>query len=98
MPLLMCPNCQTGMKEITRESVQIDICPACNGVWLDRGELNKLLDINRADAEAYAPQPRPMPMYAPQPHNIPGSSHYDPRYDKKYKKKSKLESVFDLFD
>jgi len=44
MPLLMCPNCNEGMNEVQRNDVQIDICPRCRGVWLDRGELEKILE------------------------------------------------------
>ena len=44
MPLLMCPNDETAMQEISREGVLIDICPKCRGVWLDRGELEKLME------------------------------------------------------
>lgn len=84
MPLLMCPNCQIGMKEITRESVLIDICPTCQGVWLDRGELNKLLTLNREEEPSYNSQPH---------HRLKEEYH-----GHKYKKKSKLESVFDIFD
>lgn len=39
MPLLMCPNCNEGMQEVTRNDVHIDVCPRCRGVWLDHGEL-----------------------------------------------------------
>ena len=49
MPLIMCPNCHSGMKEIAREGVQFDMCPECHGVWLDRGELQKLLEASRGD-------------------------------------------------
>jgi Zn-finger nucleic acid-binding protein len=42
MPLLMCPNCNEGMQDVRRNEVQIDVCPKCRGVWLDRGELEKL--------------------------------------------------------
>ena len=48
MPLLLCPNCQVGMREVERRGVLIDVCPQCGGVWLDKGELEKLL----AEAEA----------------------------------------------
>ncbi|WP_085371798.1 TFIIB-type zinc ribbon-containing protein [Magnetospirillum sp. ME-1] len=44
MPLLVCPNCNVGMSNIQRSGVEIDICPQCRGVWLDRGELEKLLE------------------------------------------------------
>ena len=71
MPLLMCPNCHGGMKQINREGVQFDMCPECHGVWLDRGELQKLLEASAADP-AEAPQatlpatPQPAPVAAQQ--------------------------------
>jgi len=46
MPLLMCPNCQEGMREVDRNGIRIDICPQCRGVWLDRGELELLLKMD----------------------------------------------------
>jgi Zn-finger nucleic acid-binding protein len=39
------------MQKITREGVDIDICPSCKGVWLDRGELDKLLVTEREESE-----------------------------------------------
>lgn len=90
MPLMMCPNCQVGMKEISRENVLIDMCPQCHGVWLDRGELQKLLEVNRQERvvqETPYQQP-PAPSYR----------QNDPYYQDKYRKKSKLESIFDIFD
>ncbi len=67
MPLLMCPNCQSGMKEINREGVQIDMCPQCHGVWLDRGELQKLMDAVREDSAPAPQQQAPQQSYAPPP-------------------------------
>lgn len=46
---MRCPLCDAGMKEVERRGVLIDVCPECRGVWLDRGELEKLL----ATAEHY---------------------------------------------
>ena len=46
-----CPRCVTEpMKERLRDAVTIDVCNACRGIWLDRGELEKL--IARAEAPA----------------------------------------------
>ena len=33
-----CPVCETRMREIQKYGVEVDICPDCKGVWLDRGE------------------------------------------------------------
>lgn len=40
-----CPNCQTVMREREKESVIIDVCPNCKGMWLDHGELEKIVEI-----------------------------------------------------
>lgn len=52
MPLLVCPNCNVGMTNIQRSGIEIDVCPQCRGVWLDRGELEKLLQPLREEAAA----------------------------------------------
>ncbi len=39
---MLCPNCQTPMREREKDDVIMDICPNCRGVWLDAGELEKL--------------------------------------------------------
>jgi Zn-finger nucleic acid-binding protein len=44
---LACPNCGTLLVEIDRSEIMIDACPGCRGVWLDRGELDRLLDKER---------------------------------------------------
>ncbi len=51
MPLFLCPNDNSQMQKISREGVDIDICPTCKGVWLDRGELDKLLVQEREESE-----------------------------------------------
>lgn len=39
-----CPVCSTELNAVDRQGVEIDFCPRCRGVWLDRGELEKLID------------------------------------------------------
>jgi uncharacterized protein len=39
-----CPIDGATLEMSAREGVEIDYCPACRGVWLDRGELDKILD------------------------------------------------------
>jgi Zn-finger nucleic acid-binding protein len=110
MPLLMCPNCNEGMQEVRRNEVQLDVCPKCRGVWLDRGELEKLLHSAREvdadyerERESWMRQP---PAYQPQPQDDHGRhGRYDqpqPRYDYghhgRYKKKKKFSDLFDIFD
>ena len=52
MPLLMCPNDNAPMQTLERSGVQFDMCPTCRGVWLDRGELDKLIERSQLE---YAP-------------------------------------------
>jgi Zn-finger nucleic acid-binding protein len=44
---MKCPHCNVDLLMTNRENVEIDYCPQCRGVWLDRGELDKI--IERAD-------------------------------------------------
>lgn len=45
-----CPVCEERMREIQKCGVNIDICPSCKGVWLDKGELEKLIELSATDA------------------------------------------------
>jgi len=108
MPLLMCPNDNSAMQTLERSGVQFDMCPACRGVWLDRGELEKLMEDAASDARSSAsshtpPQaPTPWGLGSPQPkvHRSDDYRRDDRRRDDddyRYKKK-KRDSIFDIFD
>lgn len=58
---MKCPNCADSTLVMSeRQGVEIDYCPQCRGIWLDRGELDKLLDRAAAAAPpAAAPTGRP---------------------------------------
>jgi uncharacterized protein len=43
-----CPSCEVVMNEVTKAGVLIDVCPKCMGIWLDKGELEKI--ITQTDA------------------------------------------------
>ncbi len=43
-----CPVCDDRMRPVMRNGVEIDICPGCKGVWLDRGELDKLIAMENS--------------------------------------------------
>ena len=49
MPLILCPNDNSSMTTVERAGVQFDMCPTCRGVWLDRGELEKLMEAERSN-------------------------------------------------
>jgi Zn-finger nucleic acid-binding protein len=90
-----------------RQGIEIDYCPQCRGIWLDRGELDKLIErSNQGQSAAVAPPPQPVmvqpvavdhrahhsPTAAPGP--APGPNFYwDGRQWKR--KKSWFEEIFD---
>ena len=41
---MKCPNCNVLLVMTDRSGVEIDYCPECRGVWLDRGELDKIIE------------------------------------------------------
>lgn len=43
-----CPACNVALAMTAREGVEIDYCPQCRGVWLDRGELDKIIARSQA--------------------------------------------------
>ena len=92
-----CPVCKVPLVMSERQGVEIDYCPQCRGVWLDRGELDKIIERNTAaEAPAAPPAPPPQPgyhqpAYQQQPH---GYGH-QPHYGYKKRKKSFLEELFD---
>ena len=52
---MKCPSCPDSSLSMTsREGIEIDYCPTCRGVWLDRGELDKI--IERAAAQQAVPR------------------------------------------
>jgi Zn-finger nucleic acid-binding protein len=78
--MMKCPNCDTTLAMSERLGVEIDYCPQCRGVWLDRDEIDRLLEAERSQAPAVAAVPAatapapPSPAYAP-----PAPYPYDDR-------------------
>ena len=91
-----CPVCKVPLSMSDRQGVEIDYCPQCRGVWLDRGELDKIIERSVA---ADAPPPPSSPPQQQYPQTAPQTS-WDPRYgghQKGYPKRRKsfLEELFD---
>ncbi|MGE0723495.1 MAG: zf-TFIIB domain-containing protein [Alphaproteobacteria bacterium] len=82
MPLLMCPNCNVSTQSIQRRGIEIDMCPQCRGVWLDRGELEKILEMEQAgvaDAEPSQPPGYAVPRGHPAADRAPDERAYRDR-------------------
>jgi len=99
---MKCPVCATTDLLLSeRQGIEIDYCSQCRGVWLDRGELDKLIERS-AGAAAPPPAARAAPQYADDQrfgHGGQGSQrhHRDGYgYDHKRKKKNFLGEIFDF--
>jgi hypothetical protein len=83
-----------------RSGVEIDYCPECRGIWLDRGELDKI--IERAAQPYQKPSGHDEHKPYDKPHDKPFfDKHHDKHYDNRpydYKRKKKESFLEDLFD
>ena len=97
---MKCPNCSETLIMADRQGIEIDYCPNCRGVWLDRGELDKI--IERSAAYTMGPDTDTKPQYNdPKPYPPQGSQYNDPHYkhnDPYYKHKKKKGFLSDFFD
>ena len=103
---MKCPTCAIDLVMSERSGIEIDYCPTCRGVWLDRGELDKIIERSQS-VRAEVPQPAPQG----QPHSVRtvevqrevyrggddrhGDHHDDHGYSGKHKRKSFLAELFD---
>lgn len=86
-----CPVCTVPLVMSERQGVEIDYCPQCRGVWLDRGELDKIIERSGRDlappqAQTAAPPPQPGTPWGQQ------ASYGHKPYKRR---KSFLEELFD---
>lgn len=99
---MRCPKCPEAVLVMTeRQSVEIDYCPLCRGVWLDRGELDKLVERS-VIAESAAQMPSNPSVNGPA--HVPRHRDHDDFSDSDYRsgrrqygsrKKSWLGEIFD---
>lgn len=92
---MKCPTCADQVLVMSeRQGVEIDYCPQCRGVWLDRGELDKLLDrAETAPPPAQAADYRGERYREPYPPRDHEHSHHG--HKKHYRHKSWLSEIFD---
>jgi len=92
-----CPSCKIPLVMSERQGIEIDYCPQCRGIWLDRGELDKLIEKsiaaeNKQEFSAGSQQQQQQQQQQP-------PSSYDQQRDQAYydrhKKKHWLNELFD---
>lgn len=86
---MACPVCRTGLTISARQGIEIDYCPVCRGVWLDRVEIDKIIERSAATPARQPERNRP---------DAWTRSRHDGMHDGRYrsrKKKSFLEELFD---
>ncbi len=81
---MKCPTCDVSLVMADRNGIEIDYCPDCRGVWLDRGELDKIIERSSQSIKHK------------QHDSDAGKQHYPTDSDYRYKKKKGL--LGELFD
>lgn len=88
---MRCPVCNdVDLAMSDRQGIEIDYCPKCRGVWLDRGELDKI--IERSNSSAVQPDP----VHGADPRA--SSRAYGSQSNDYYKRKKKSGLLSELFD
>ena len=89
---MACPVDGSTLVMSERSGIEIDYCPQCRGVWLDRGELDKIIERGAAAAgPAMAPTAATQPQQAPWGQAPQFQGHHKPHK----RRKSFLEELFD---
>ena len=84
---MKCPVCQEDLVMSDRQGIEIDYCSKCRGVWLDRGELDKIIERSGMEAPRQSSRERePDRSYQPR---------RDHDHDKHHRRKSWLSELFD---
>ena len=90
-----CPVCNIQLNMMERQGVEIDYCSKCRGVWLDRGELDKIIERSANPGTGFTNQNQYNQSGFGQQQHYPESSHYG--HHKKHKKReSFLGELFDF--
>lgn len=81
---MKCPDCNVNLVMTDRSGIEIDYCPDCRGVWLDRGELDKIIERSTQNSKSFPDE------------NFQGKQYYPEESDYRYKKRKGL--LGELFD
>jgi Zn-finger nucleic acid-binding protein len=93
-----CPVDGSELRMTERQGIEIDYCPQCRGIWLDRGELDKVLERSAQPAyqeERERSAPTPVQVERDRYRDDDRSSR-DPQYGGKSRRRSFLEDLLDF--
>jgi uncharacterized protein len=108
---MVCPRCNAVMNEIEKHGISVDMCRECGGMWLDKGELAKIVndmrDAEQSSADELGVAHR-APVYQREYDNHHGGDGHESRYHEEHRygqdhrgdhrKKTGLQRLFDIFD
>jgi Zn-finger nucleic acid-binding protein len=86
---MQCPTDGTTLTMSERSGIEIDYCPTCRGVWLDRGELDKIIERSLSQPAPQAPPPQQYQQGYQRDYRPSGDYH------KRKRKESWLSELFD---
>lgn len=86
---MKCPRCESRLDERERHGITVDVCGSCRGIWLDRGELEKIIARNTQSLDDF-------PNDDTRPDGLNRERHDARRHAPR--KKSWLESISEIFD
>lgn len=87
---LQCPNCSVEMQIVQKNEIDIDYCPECKGVWLDRGEIDKLASIQNKYEDMHYQK------YHYGRGDYDNDNDYDDYYDRRRRKRGFFEDLFNF--
>ncbi len=89
-----CPICNVSLLMAERQGIEIDYCPQCRGVWLDRGKLDKIIERSASSSSSSVGMSEN--RYRREDHRYEDHDRHHDDHHEHYKKKK--HSIFDLFD
>lgn len=89
---MKCPKCNISLLMSEKQGIEIDYCPDCRGIWLDRGELEKLIEKSASEPLVGRDYQR---HYKNDHDNHHTDSHHDGHYPKYGRRRNFLSELFD---
>jgi len=90
-----CPICNISLAITERQGIEIDYCPQCRGVWLDRGELDKIIERSSLEMPSRSYPERQYDRPDQHEHHYDKNHHDDYHHDHHKKRKGFLHDLFD---